>query len=99
MSLQHVSVSGYLLGKVIEPPSNAQHWSEGSARDGAAGVWRRNPAGDISIMSAFLFCRPVPTREKEKNDITWFWSHETRFLVNLWTDKASHREGRRISIK
>ena len=95
MSLQHVSVSGYLLGKVIEPPSNAQHWSEGSAGAGAAGVWRRNPAGDISILSRFYFVVPF-LREKEKNDITWFWSHETRFLVNLWTDKASHREGRRI---
>ena len=34
--------------------------------------------------------------EKRENDITWFWSHETGFLVDLWTDKASHRGGRRI---
>ena len=59
---QHVSFSGYLLGEVIEPPSNAQHWSEGSARAGAAGVWRRNRAGDVSIMSQ------TSTREKEKLD-------------------------------
>ena len=55
-------LSGYLLCEVIEPPSNAQHWNEGSARAGAAGVWRRNPAGDVSILSR------TPTREKEKLD-------------------------------
>jgi hypothetical protein len=60
VSLQHVSVSGYLLGEVIEPPSNAQHWSKASSRAGAAGVWRRNPAGDVSILSR------TPTREREK---------------------------------
>ena len=81
---------------MIEPPSNAQHLSKASSRAGAAGVWRRNPAGDISIMSDVSIMSRTPTREKEKNDITWFWSHETRFLVDLWTDKASHRGGRRI---
>ena len=50
MSLQHVSISGYLLGAVIELPSNAQHWSKAKSRAGAAAVRRRNPAGEVSIM-------------------------------------------------
>ena len=49
MSLQHISISGYLLGVVIEPPSNAQHWITAESRAGAVAVWRRNPAGDVSI--------------------------------------------------
>ena len=60
MSLQHVSVSGYLLGEVIKPPSNAQHWSKASSRAGATGAWRRNLAGDVSIVSQ------ASTREREK---------------------------------
>ena len=61
MSLQHVSISGYLLGAVFELPSNAQHWSTAESRAGAAAVWRRNPAGEVSIM-------PVPPPlEKERN--------------------------------
>ena len=50
VSLQHVSISGYLLGAVIEPPSNAQHWITAESRVGAATVWRRNPAGEVSII-------------------------------------------------
>ena len=61
VSLQHVSISGYLLGAVFELPSNAQHWSSAESRAGAAAVWRRNPAGDVSIMP---LCSS--TREKEK---------------------------------
>jgi hypothetical protein len=86
MSLQHVSISGYLLGAVIELPSNAQHWSTAESRAGAAAVWRRNPAGDVSILS------DAALLEKERNSITWFWSHtKLVFIVNLWKDKASHR--------
>ena len=80
MSLQHVSVSGYLLGKVIEPPSNAQIWSEGSAGAGAAGVWRRNPAGDISIMSDVSIMSRTPTREKEKTILPGFGLTKLVFL-------------------
>ena len=61
MSLQHVSISGYLLGAVIEPPSNAQHWSTAKSLAGAAAVWRRNPAGEVSILSA------ASLLEKERN--------------------------------
>ena len=61
MSLQHVSISGYLLGAVIEPPSNAQHWSTAESRAGAAAVWRRNPAGEVSILS------DAALLEKERN--------------------------------
>ena len=61
MSLQHVSISGYLLGAVIELPSNAQHWSTAESRAGAAAVWRRNPAGEVSIMSG------TSLLEKERN--------------------------------
>ena len=55
VSLQHVNVSRYLLGAVIELPSNAQHWSTAESRAGAAAaaVWRRN------LLATFLFCRPV----------------------------------------
>ena len=55
MSLQHVSISGYmyLLGAVVELPSNAQHWGTAESRAGAAAVWRRNPAGEVSIMPPF----------------------------------------------
>jgi len=62
MSLQHVSISGYLLGAVFELPSNAQHWSTAESRAGAAAVWRRNPAGDVSIMSG-----STSLLEKERN--------------------------------
>ena len=61
MSLQHVSISGYLLGAVIEPPSNAQHWSTAKSLAGAAAVWRRNPAGEVSILS------DAALLEKERN--------------------------------
>lgn len=61
MSLQHVSISGYLLGAVIELPSNAQHWSTAESRAGAAAVWRRNPAGEVSIVSSRSLL------EKERN--------------------------------
>ena len=91
MSLQHVNMSGYLLGAVIELPSNAQHWSTAESRAGAAAVWRRNPAGDVSIM-------PSGTSLLEKKRNRYYLvlvSHETGFpaLVNLWKDnyKASHR--------
>jgi len=55
VSPQHVSISGYLLGGVIQLPSNAQRWSTAESRAGAAAVWRRNPAGDVSILSADLY--------------------------------------------
>ena len=46
---------------MIEPPSNAQHWTTAKSRAGAAAVWRRNPVGEVSIM-------PVPPLlEKERN--------------------------------
>ena len=63
MSLQHVSISGYLLGAVIELPSNAQHWSTAESRAGAAAVWRRNPAGEVSIMPGTSLLHV----EKERN--------------------------------
>ena len=86
MSLQHVSISGYLLGAVIELPSNAQHWSTAESRAGAAAVWRRNPAGDVSILSA------ASLLEKERNRYYLVLvSQKLVFLVNLWKDKASHR--------
>ena len=50
VSLQHVSISGYLLGAVIELPSNAQHWSTAESLAGAAAVWRGSPAGEVSII-------------------------------------------------
>ena len=53
VSLQHVNISGYLLGAVIELPSNAQHWSTAESRVRAAALWRRNPASDVSIMPLF----------------------------------------------
>ena len=61
VSLQHVNISGYLLGAVIELPSNAQHWSTAESRAGAVTVWRRNPTGEVSIMP---LCSS--TREREK---------------------------------
>ena len=62
MSLQHVSISGYLLGAVIELPSNAQHWSTAESRARAAAVWRRNPASEVSIMPS-----GTSLLEKERN--------------------------------
>ena len=35
---------------MVELPSNGQHWSTAESRTGDCGVWRRNPAGDVSIM-------------------------------------------------
>ena len=62
MPLQHVSISGYLLGAVIKLPSNAQHWSTAESLAGAAAVWRRNPAGEVSIMPS-----GTSLLEKERN--------------------------------
>ena len=62
MSLQHVSISGYLLGAVIELPSNAQHWSTAESLAGSAAVWRRKPAGEVSFMSG-----STSLLEKERN--------------------------------
>ena len=87
VSLQHVSISGYRLGAVIELPSNAQHWGTAESRAGAAAVWRRNPACEVSILPS-----GTPLLEKRDIDITWFWSHtKLVFLGDLWKDKASHR--------
>ena len=73
--MQHVSILGYLLGAVIELPSNAQHWSTAESRAGAAAVWRRNPAGEVSIMPS-----GTSLLEKEKNIYHLVLvSHETGF--------------------
>ena len=47
---------------MFELPSNAQHWSTAESRAGAAAVWRRNPAGEVSIMSG-----STSLLEKERN--------------------------------
>ena len=71
MSLQHVSISGYLLGAVVELPSIAQHWSTAESRAGAAAVWRRNPR-----VSALL--------EKKRNRYYLVLvSYETGFLCEF----------------
>jgi hypothetical protein len=86
MSLQHVSIPGYLLGAVIELPSNAQHWSTAESRAGAAAVWRRNPAGEVSIMPG------TSLLEKKRNRYYLVLVSRNWFsFVNLWDDKASHR--------
>ena len=78
VSLQHVSISGYLLGAVIEPPSNAQHWITAESQVGAAAVWRRNPVGEVSIMP------PSSLLEKERNRYYLVLvSHETGFLCEF----------------
>ena len=75
MSLQHVSISEYLLDAMIELPSNAQHWSKAESRAGAAAVWRRNPAGEVSIMP------PSSLLEKKRNRYYLVWVlRETGFL-------------------
>ena len=73
---------------MIELPSNAQHWSTAESLAGAAAVWRRNPAGEVSI----CLCQPIST--KREIDITWFCSHtKLVFLVNLWKDKQVIAKG------
>ena len=75
MSLQYVSISGWLLGAVIGLPSNAPHWSMAESRAGAAAVWRRNPAGDDDM------CQGVcSTREKEKGTLPGFGFTKLVFL-------------------
>ena len=73
MSLQHVSISGYLLVAVIELPSNAQHWSTAESQARAAGVWRRT-------CWRRLYYAPVSsTREKRGRCYLVLVSRETGF--------------------
>ena len=55
-----------MLGAVIGPPSKAQHWIKAKSRVGAAAVWRRHPARDVSIM---IMPSGTSLLEKERNRI------------------------------
>ena len=80
---------------MFELPSNAQHWITAESRAGAAAVWRRNPAGEVSIMSgSTALVLLLSTREREKYILPGFGLTRNWFsFVNLWKDKASHRKG------
>ena len=70
---------------MIELPLNAQHWNTAESRAGAAAVWRRNPAGDVSI-------------EKEKYILLGFGLTRNWFsLVDLWKERQVIAEGQRFS--
>ena len=79
VSLQHVSVSGYLLGAMIEPLSNAQHWITAESRVGAAAVWRHNPVGDDDTFQGVCKTLRLPGLGLTK----------LVFNVNLWKNTAS----------
>ena len=67
---------------IIQLPSNAQHWSTAKSLAGAAAVGRRNPAGDVSILSSRSLL------EKERN----------RYYLVLVSTRQVIAEGRRIPL-
>ena len=71
---------------MIELPPNAQHSSTAKSLAGAAAVWRRNPAGDVSILSS----RSLLEKKRTRYYLVLV-SHEIGFPGELWNDKASRR--------
>ena len=95
VSLQHLSISGYLLGEVFKLPSNAQHWNTAKSRAGA----RCCRVATQPYERRFYFVVACTLLEKKRNRYYLVLVSRNWFsLVNLWKDKASHRRtGRRLN--